>query len=125
MDVDAAEPDFEIVVRVDADLAEVGRTRVCIAEASPSFAFVFGAVDAPTSGMLHFGVDDVGIFAVDVDGTTADFAGFREAMRELAPMGAAINGTVKTVLEAADKRQRRECWGFEDRWRCRKRRCLG
>ncbi len=59
IDVDAAEPDFQIVVRIDADLAEVGRARIGIAHARPARAFIFGAIDAAEGPMLDQRVNDV------------------------------------------------------------------
>ena len=79
VDVDAAEPDLLVVVGVDADLAEVGGPRIGVAHAGPGGALVFGAVDAAERGVLEFGVDDVGVLAIDVERAAADVAGGGQA----------------------------------------------
>ena len=122
VDVDAAEPDFLIVVGVDADLAEVGGAGIGVAHAGPGGALVFGAVDAAERGVLEFGVDDVGVLAIDVDGAAADVAGGGQAAGHFGPVSAAVDGAVEACLGAAavvsedgaaalDRRRRRGCWG--------------
>ena len=122
VDVDAAEPDLLIVVGVDADLAEVGGARIGVAHAGPGGALVFGAVDAAERGVLEFGVDDVGVLAIDVEGAAADVAGGGQAAGHLGPVRAAVDGAVEAAHRdrrrcsrrrcgGADRRRRRGCWG--------------
>src|SRR5207248_3645880 len=57
-------PNAQIIVGINADLAVVGRPRVRFTHALPGLAFIFAAERAALF-VLDFGVNDVGIFAVD------------------------------------------------------------
>src|SRR5689334_18031394 len=76
-------PDAQVVVGINANLAVVGGTRIGFAHALPGFAFVFAAERAAFF-MLDFGVNDVGILAINVEADAAGIGGGvlpRQALR--------------------------------------------
>ena len=59
--------DAEIVLRIDPDDAEVHRPAVVAAHFPPAGAGVVGPIDPALLLVLHPGVDDVGVAAIDVE----------------------------------------------------------
>src|SRR6516164_459202 len=98
----AENPDAQIVRRIDAHLAVVGRTRIGVAHFVPGFALVLAAVD-PAFFVLHQGVNDVGILAIDIKANAAGFAAafIGQAFAQFFPADAAIRGLIYGGFAAA------------------------
>ncbi len=98
----AQHPDAQIVVGIDPHLAVIRRPRVGVAHFLPAFALVLAAVDAALV-VLHQRVNDVGIFAIDVQADASGFAAIfiRQSFAEFFPGGAAVGGLVNARFRAA------------------------
>src|SRR6202162_6499313 len=94
-------PDFPIVAWIDANLAVIGRARIGVAHARPGETFVFVAVDAAVLYVLHQRVNDVGILPVDIHRAAADVAGGWEALGELGPVRAAVDGLIDSTARTS------------------------
>ena len=85
----AEDVDAGVVVRIDADLAEVHRPRIGVRHLAPRLAGIIGSIDAAFLLVLDAGVDDVRVGAIDVHADAAERTG-RHALRQLGPRAAGI-----------------------------------
>ena len=95
-------PDPEIIIGINANLAVVGRARIGIAHLLPGLAFVLAAI-SPALVVLHDGVNNGGVLAVDVqpDAPGCSAVLIRQAFGQFFPgcaaVGCLIDGTVRSA----------------------------
>ena len=91
----AHHPDAQVVVGIDYDLAVVGGARIGVRHLLPTLAFVLAAEDAALR-VLHDGINDVGVAAINADANAADVAALRvrQPLGEFLPGGAAVGALV-------------------------------
>ena len=92
--------DAQVVVRIDADLAEVHRPRIGVRHLAPRLAGVVRSIGAAFLLVLDARVDDVRVRAVDVHADAAERAG-RHALRQLGPGPAGIARLPHRAAQAA------------------------
>src|SRR5215471_5680227 len=95
----AAQPDALIVIRVDSNLAVVGRPMVCVAHLFPGLAAVLRAKDAAFL-ILDDGVNDAGIGSVYIDAYAARNA-IRQSAGQAGPAGSAVYCLVQAAVGTA------------------------
>ncbi len=95
-------PDAQVVVRIDAHLAVIGRTRVGVAHLFPGFTHVLASENAALL-VLHQRIDNVGILAINVQPNAASITAvlIREALHKFFPGDATVHGFVDRAIGAA------------------------
>ena len=103
-------PNPQIVIGINSNLAVIRRSRVRFAHPLPRLAFVFAA-ERPAFFMLDLGINNVGIFAVNIQPDAPGIAAavfVRQPFRQFLPRHPAIRGLVnRAVRPAAVEAERR------------------
>src|ERR1700722_5815634 len=94
-----AQPNPQVIVWIDANLAEIGRARIGSAHAHPVRTFVFASEDA-TLGVLHQRINNVRVAAIYIERDAAGVAVWQTAC-ELVPGGAPVGGLIDRAFRPA------------------------
>src|SRR5262245_13284392 len=81
--------DALVIVRVNANLAEVHGARVGVTHLGPGRARILRSIDAALSLMFYSCINDIGIAAIDIESYSAFWA-FWNALRELDPCSSSV-----------------------------------
>src|SRR5207249_3795091 len=98
-DICATHVDSLVVIRIDADLAEIHRPRIDVVKLGPGFAFVLGAEHAAIA-ILDGRVNDIRILTIDVDADSPGIAR-RQTGRQLPPGSSSVDGLIDAASGTA------------------------